>query len=226
MTTAEQLGIHQGTISEERPSSQPVAAAWRPYDCLKRMLDVVVSAAGLIAALPFIVLAIAAIYLDDGPPALYTHLRVGRGGRRFRILKFRSMIKNAEAYSGAVWAAKSDPRITRVGRLLRKTAMDELPQLANIFLGHMSFVGPRPERPELVEGFIRRLPDFRLREAVRPGLTGLAQVYGRYYTEPEHKLPYDLTYIERRSLRLDLHLFLHSWRITSKASWDSDQAKR
>lgn len=202
------------------------AAAWRPYDCLKRMFDVVVSAAGLIAALPFIVLAIAAIYLDDGPPAFYTHLRVGRGGRPFRILKFRSMIKNAEAYSGAVWAAKSDPRITRVGRLLRKTAMDELPQLANIFLGHMSFVGPRPERPELVESFLGRLPDFRLREAVRPGLTGLAQVYGRYYTEPERKLPYDLAYIERRSPWLDLHLFLRSWRITSKASWDSDRAER
>jgi lipopolysaccharide/colanic/teichoic acid biosynthesis glycosyltransferase len=224
---AEQLGIRQGTISEMRPSSQPMlAAAWRPYDCLKRMLDVVVSGAGLIAALPFILLSIAAIYLDDGPPAFYIHLRVGREGRRFRIFKFRSMIRNAEAYSGAVWAVKADPRITRVGRLLRKTAMDELPQLANIFLGHMSFVGPRPERPELVEGFVRRLPNFRLREAVRPGLTGLAQVYGSYYTEPERKLLYDLAYIERRSPWLDLHLFLYSWRITSRASWDSDQAER
>ena len=113
-----------------------------------------------------------------------------------------------------------------MGRLLRKTAMDELPQLLNILLGHMSFVGPRPERPELVEQIVARLPDFRLRERLRPGLTGLAQVYGRYYTEPEDKLPYDLEYIGRRGLGLDLHLFLRSWRITSKASWDSDEAKR
>jgi lipopolysaccharide/colanic/teichoic acid biosynthesis glycosyltransferase len=198
----------------------------RPYDLLKRALDVLVSGVGLTCALPFIIGIIAAIYLEDGPPAFYTQVRVGLAGRRFRMYKFRSMIKDAEAHTGPALAAKDDPRITRVGRLLRKTAMDELPQLLNIFAGHMSFVGPRPERPELVSLTVVQLPEFRRREAVRPGLTGLAQVYGRYYSDPGEKLPLDLTYIHRRGLWLDLHLFLHSWRITSRASWDSDQAQR
>jgi lipopolysaccharide/colanic/teichoic acid biosynthesis glycosyltransferase len=209
-----------------RPAGGTPPTPWRPYDLLKRLLDVVVAGAGLICASPFFLLVVALIYLEDGPPAFYTQVRVGRRGRRFRVYKFRSMIKNAEAQTGAVLATKDDPRITRMGRLLRKTAMDELPQLLNIFLGQMSFVGPRPERPELVAQIVERLPDFRLRERIRPGLTGLAQVYGRYYTEPEQKLPYDLEYIERRGFGLDLHLFLRSWRITSKASWDSDEAKR
>jgi lipopolysaccharide/colanic/teichoic acid biosynthesis glycosyltransferase len=198
----------------------------RPYDAIKRALDVLVSGVGLVAALPFAMGVIAAIYLSDGPPAFYTQERVGRGGRVFRVFKFRSMVRNAEAMTGAVLADRNDPRITRVGRLLRKTAMDELPQLLNIFLGHMSFVGPRPERPELVAQIAKDLPEFRRREQIRPGLTGLAQVYGRYYTEPARKLPYDVAYIARRSLWLDLHLFLHSWRITSKAKWDSDEAVR
>lgn len=202
------------------------SAPWRPYDLLKRGLDFLTAGAGLVAALPLMIAFIAAIYLDDGPPAFYTHYRVGRGGQIFRVLKFRSMIRNAEAETGAVLAAKGDPRITRAGRLLRKVAMDELPQVVNILLGHMSFVGPRPERPELVAAIAEKLPSFRLRQAIRPGLTGLAQVYGRYHTEPEDKLPYDLRYIARRGLWLDVHLFCHSWRITSKASWDSDEAKR
>lgn len=201
-------------------------ARWRPYDALKRMLDATVSAAGLLAALPLMAAIIIAIYLEDGPPAFYTQVRVGRGGRLFCVFKFRSMIENAEAQTGAVLAAKDDPRITRVGRLLRRTAMDEMPQAINILLGQMSFVGPRPERPELVSVIVGRVPRFRQREAIRPGLTGLAQVYGRYYTEPEQKLPYDLAYVERRSLSLDARLFFRSWRITSKASWDSDQESR
>jgi lipopolysaccharide/colanic/teichoic acid biosynthesis glycosyltransferase len=214
------------TSAQAGPPEEAPPARWRPYGALKRLLDVSVSGLGLILGLPFWLLVIAAIYAEDGPPAFYTQPRVGRGGRTFRMYKFRSMIKQAEARTGAVLAAKDDPRITRTGRLLRKTAMDELPQLANIFLGHMSFVGPRPERPELVAQIVERLPEFRRREAIRPGLTGLAQVYGRYYTESEDKLPYDLDYLARRSLGLDLHLFLRSWRITSKASWDSDQVER
>jgi len=201
-------------------------APWRLYDTLKRALDVLISGVGLVCALPFIAAVVAAIYLEDGVPAFYTQTRVGRGGLPFRVLKFRSMVKEAEARTGAVLAVRDDPRITQVGRILRKTAIDELPQLVNIFRGQMSFVGPRPERPELVAPILLRLSEFRLREAIRPGLTGLAQVYGRYYTEPEEKLPYDLAYIERRSLWLDIHLFLHSWRITSRGSWDSEQAER
>ena len=215
------------TPVEQAAIASPTAAApWRAYDPLKRLLDVLVSGVGLLCASPLIAAIVLAIYLQDGRPAFYTQVRVGWRGRSFRIYKFRSMVKNAEAATGAVLATKDDPRITRLGRLLRKTAMDELPQIVNIFLGHMSFVGPRPERPELVAEIVTRLPDFRLREQIRPGLTGLAQVYGRYYTEPEQKLPYDLDYVARRGLLLDLHLFLRSWRITSKASWDSDQEKR
>lgn len=212
--------------TREPENGRAPLAPWRPYDVLKRALDVVVSGAGLICALPVFAAIIVAIYLDDGPPAFYTQVRVGRGGRPFRVFKFRSMIKDAEAHTGAVLATKDDPRITRMGKLLRKTAMDELPQLVNIFRGDMSFVGPRPERPELVAQIVERLPDFRKREAIRPGLTGMAQVYGRYYSDPGQKLPLDLQYIERRSLALDVRLFLHSWRITSKASWDSDEEKR
>jgi len=205
----------------------PVSLApWRSYDVLKRALDVLVSSAGLVCALPLFLLIIALIYLEDGPPAFYTQLRVGRGGRLFRVYKFRSMVRNAEAGTGAVLAARDDPRITRVGRVLRRTAQDELPQLLNILLGQMSFVGPRPERPELTGEILQRLPEFRLREGVRPGLTGMAQVYGRYHSEPEQKLPYDLDYIKRRSLALDARLFLRSWRITSRANWDGDQVKR
>jgi lipopolysaccharide/colanic/teichoic acid biosynthesis glycosyltransferase len=216
------------TESPEQVLQAPwtLPAPWRPYDLLKRLLDVLVSGTGLLLALPLLLLVALAICLEDGPPILYTQVRVGRGGRPFRMFKFRSMVKNAEAATGAVLATKDDPRITRVGRLLRKTAQDELPQLLNICLGQMSFVGPRPERPELVAEIVARTPGFRERERIRPGLTGLAQVYGRYYTEPEGKLPFDLDYLARRSLALDVHLFLRSWRITSKASWDSDQEQR
>jgi len=216
------------TTSPKQAAAMPPSAAapWRAYDPLKRFLDILVSGVGLICASPLIAAIVLAIYLQDGPPAFYTQTRVGWRGRLFRIYKFRSMVKNAEAATGAVLATKDDPRITRVGRLLRKTAMDELPQIINIFLGHMSFAGPRPERPELVAEIVERLPEFRRREQIRPGLTGLAQVYGRYYTEPEQKLPYDLDYVARRSLPLDVHLFLRSWRITSKGSWDSDQEQR
>lgn len=207
-------------------SLETALAPWRCYDPVKRVLDAVLSGVGLLLALPLMLVIIVAIYLEDGPPAFYTQPRVGRRGRCFRIYKFRSMLKNAESQTGAVLATKDDPRVTRVGRLLRKTAQDELPQLLNILSGHMSFVGPRPERPELVAEIVKHLPEFRLRERIRPGLTGLAQVYGRYHTEPEAKLPLDLEYIDRRGLGLDVHLFLHSWRITSKGSWDSDQEQR
>lgn len=212
-------------VQDALEASTPLAP-WRPYDPVKRLLDVIVSATGLLLALPFLLLVTVAIALEDGFPVIYTQTRVGRGGRLFRIYKFRSMVKNAEELTGAVLATKDDPRITRVGRILRKTAQDELPQLLNILLGQMSFVGPRPERPELVAQILTKTPEFRQREQIRPGLTGLAQVYGRYYTEPADKLPFDLDYIARRSLALDLHLFLRSWRITSKASWDSDQEQR
>jgi lipopolysaccharide/colanic/teichoic acid biosynthesis glycosyltransferase len=165
------------------------------------------------------------IWLEDRGPVFYTQERVGRNGRIFMVYKFRSMVPDAEKHTGAVWASEHDPRVTKVGRILRATAMDELPQLWNILRGDMSFVGPRAERPELVEKFARDIRNYRKRFAVRPGLTGIAQVYGRYDTPPQNKLRYDLLYVKNQSLFLDLKLiFLSVW-ITLKGKWESRQKK-
>jgi len=195
-------------------------------DAAKRLADIVVAGLGLIASTPLWLVIGTAILLDDGWPILYSQSRVGRGRRVFPLYKFRSMIKDAEKHSGAVLAAENDPRITRVGRILRKAALDEIPQLISIFRGDMSWVGPRPERPEFVREFLRGIPDYGLRYQVRPGLTGLAQVYARYYTDAADKLKYDLCYIRNRSLWLDFKLFVRSWLITSKGRWDSSAAER
>jgi lipopolysaccharide/colanic/teichoic acid biosynthesis glycosyltransferase len=125
-----------------------------------------------------------------------------------------------------VLAATDDPRITQVGRLLRKMALDEIPQLLSIFKGDMSWVGPRPERPEFVAELVRRVAGYHDRHAIRPGLTGLAQVYGRYHTDPAEKLKYDLHYIKHRNLLTDLRLFVQSWLITFKAKWDATTEAR
>jgi lipopolysaccharide/colanic/teichoic acid biosynthesis glycosyltransferase len=193
---------------------------------LKRALDLVVGAAVLALSAPFWIAIGAAITLEDGWPILYSQRRVGRGGRIFTVYKFRSMVKDAEKRTGAVLATKHDPRITQVGRLLRKMALDEIPQLVNIFKGDMSWVGPRPERPEFVRELIRTVPGYNDRHSVRPGLTGVAQVYGRYHTEPADKLKYDLFYIAHRSLLTDFRLFVRSWLITFKAKWDATTEPR
>ena len=152
---------------------------------------------------------------------MYTQRRVGLGGREFRVFKFRSMIRHAEAEAGPVWASKRDPRITRVGRFLRARALDELPQVINLWIGDMSLVGPRPERPELVEAFARDMPEFRRRLRVRPGLTGLAQVFGRYASTPRDKLRYDMLYIQRMSAWLDIKLLFMSVMATVRGRWQS-----
>ena len=165
------------------------------------------------------------IFLDDGRPVFYRQKRVGKDSRVFHALKFRTMVRDAERTTGAVWASENDPRVTRVGRLLRATALDELPQLINILRGEMSFVGPRGERLELVELFTREIPDFPLRLQVRPGLTGMAQVYGHYDSPPREKLRYDVLYIRKMKLRLDLKLlFLSVW-ITLRGKWESREKK-
>lgn len=188
---------------------------------VKRVLDLLVSGFALVASLPFWVAISTAILLDDGWPILYSQRRVGRHGRVFRVYKFRSMIKHAERYSGPVLATENDPRITPVGRVLRKTALDEIPQIVNIFKGDMSWVGPRPERPEFVREFIRQIPRYALRHQVQPGLTGVAQVWGRYFTEAADKLKYDLYYVQHRNLLLDFRLFVRSWLITARGRWDA-----
>ena len=166
-----------------------------------------------------------AIKLEDRGPIFYTQERMGKNGLVFKALKFRSMIPDAEKKTGAVWATEHDPRVTKVGRVLRATAMDELPQLWNIFKGDMSFVGPRAERPELVEKFSQKIKNYHDRFLVRPGLTGIAQVYGRYDTPPQHKLRYDLLYIRNQTFCLDLKLIFLSFWITFRGKWESRQKK-
>ena len=193
---------------------------------IKRVFDLFFSSIGLVLSLPLWIVIAIAIKLEDGGPVFYTQERVGKGGRIFKVYKFRSMVPDAERYTGAVWAQEKDPRVTKVGRVLRATAMDELPQLWNIFKGDMSFVGPRPERPELVEKFLQEIPDFVKRFAVKPGLTGVAQVYGKYDTPPRRKLKYDLFYIRRWSFWLDMQLILISFLITFMGKWeDRDKPK-
>jgi len=166
---------------------------------LKRLFDIFLSSIGLIFSSPLWLIFSLAIKLEDRGPIFYAQDRVGKNGMIFKALKFRSMIHDAEKHTGAVWASENDPRVTNVGRILRATAMDELPQLWNIFKGDMSFVGPRSERPELVEQFSKKIKNYRSRFSVPPGLTGLAQVYGRYDTPPQHKLKYELLYIKKQS---------------------------
>ena len=162
-----------------------------------------------------------AIWLEDRGPVFYTQLRVGRGGRVFRLFKFRSMVPNAESLTGPVWAADDDPRVTRVGRFLRARALDELPQVINMWKGDLSLVGPRPERPELADEFARETPGFVRRLDLRPGLTGLAQVRGRYATRPKDKLRYDTIYMKKMSPWLDVKLLFMSVVVTLRAGWQA-----
>jgi exopolysaccharide biosynthesis polyprenyl glycosylphosphotransferase len=178
---------------------------------MKRLLDMVFSLLALTAALPVCLAVALAIRVDSTGSVIYSQERVGRNGRRFRVYKFRSMVPDAEKHSGPVWAKKNDPRITAVGRVLRKLRLDEVPQLWNVLKGDMSIVGPRPERPYFVEKLKQVYPLYTRRLLVRPGLTGWAQVKGNYDETIEDvrtKLEYDLYYLENMSLRMDLKIIL------------------
>ncbi len=192
---------------------------------LKRGFDILLSGAGLIASLPLWGMISLAVKLHDGGPIFYRQERVGKDGRVFTGLKFRSMVPDSDQKWGVVPAAENDPRVTKVGRILRATAMDELPQLWNILRGDMSFVGPRPEWVELVKRFRAEIPSFDLRHKVRPGLTGLAQVYGHSEMSRRHKLRYDLLYARRQSLWLDIRLVLLSFAVTFTGRWELREAK-
>jgi sugar transferase (PEP-CTERM system associated) len=181
---------------------------------LARAIDVLVSLGVLALSMPIIVLTATAILIEDGwrAPVLYRQRRVGRYGEPFNVLKFRSMCTNAEQ-NGAVWAAPNDSRNTRVGCLIRKSRIDELPQLINVLRGEMSLVGPRPERPEFVEQFEQKLPFYRGRHAVRPGITGWAQLcypYGANEQDALEKLQYDLYYVKNRSVLFDLAIMMQT----------------
>lgn len=199
---------------------------------LKRPFDIILSFIGMVLSSPLWLLFSFLVRLQDRGPVFYRQDRVGRHGRIFKALKFRSMIKDAEKGRGPVQAVENDPRVTPVGRILRATAMDELPQLWNIFKGDMSFVGPRALRPEEREVHgnpderrMDDIPGYRQRNQVRPGLTGLAQVYLPSDAPRRKKFRYDLLYIRKRSFRFDLKIIVLSFWITFRGKWESRQKK-
>ena len=198
----------------------------------KRALDVALSGFGVLISAPLWALIAAAIKLDTRGPVFYGQARVGEGGRIFRVLKFRSMIVDAERAPDRFRPTENDPRVTRVGRILRATAMDELPQLWNIFRGDMSFVGPRALRPEEIDVDtagrpvpLQAIPGFAARSAIPPGLTGIAQIYARRDVSRRQKFRFDRLYIRRQSMLLDLRLILLSFWITARGTWEAREKK-
>ncbi len=199
---------------------------------LKRAFDISLSALGLITSFPLWTLVALAIKMEDGGPIFYSQERVGKGGERFRSWKFRSMVPDSDQRFGPLQASSNDPRVTRVGRILRATAMDELPQLWNIFRGDMSFVGPRALLPGEIEVNgrgqmipLKEIHGFEERHRIRPGLTGLAQVYAPRDIPRPRKFRYDLFYINRQSLSLDLKLIGLSVWISLRGKWE-DRGKK
>ena len=179
------------------------------YEFGKRLFDIVVSLlASIVMLIPMAILAVA-IRLDSPGSPIYAQTRLGLNGQPFTLYKFRSMAVDAEK-NGAQWAEEEDERVTRLGGLMRKTRMDELPQLFNILIGQMSFVGPRPERPEFYDEFDKYIVGFRQRLMVAPGLTGHAQVNGGYSLLPEEKIVYDLEYMKNRSWSMDIKCILRT----------------
>lgn len=175
---------------------------------VKRLLDIAISAVGLLITSPLFLLIAISIKCTDRGPVFYKQKRLTQGGKEFKIYKFRTMIQDAEKGGRAVLARDEDDRILPVGKILRRLRLDELPQLWNILKGDMSMVGPRPERPELMAEIVEEIPEFVYRLKVKAGLTGYAQVYGKYNTTAYDKLKLDLTYIRNYSIFLDLKLIL------------------
>ncbi len=195
---------------------------------MKRIFDFSLALVGLFISLPLWFVFGLMIWLEDRGPVFYFQDRVGIGGRIFRSIKFRSMIFDAEKGLGPVQAKENDPRITKLGRLLRKTAMDELPQLLNILKGEMSFVGPRALRTVEIESTdsssvkpIFQIPGFKKRSSIRPGLTGAAQVFASRNLAREEKFKYDLWYVDNMGFWLDIRLILKSVVTTFRAKWDT-----
>ena len=173
------------------------------YKGFKRLTDFFLSIVLLIPAIPICLISAIFIILETNGNPLYVQERVGLNGDKFKIYKLRSMYSDAEK-DGHKWAEKEDSRITKVGSIIRKTRIDELPQLINIIKGEMAIIGPRPERPEFIEEFLKEIPEFNERLAVKPGITGWAQVNGGYELSPKEKLKYDQYYIEHENFKLDV----------------------
>lgn len=177
-------------------------------EIMKRIIDIVGSLVGIVITIPIFIIVGVCIRLTDGGPIIYQQTRLTKNGKQFQIYKFRTMVQNAEADGRARLASEGDPRILPIGRILRATRLDELPQIYNILKGDMSIVGPRPERPELAAELEKEMPEFAFRLQVKAGLTGYAQVYGKYNTTPYDKLKLDLTYIRNYSVFEDLKLII------------------
>ncbi|MRS12119.1 MAG: sugar transferase [Actinobacteria bacterium] len=207
------IGTVDSTVSDIplMELTRPAAPGW--YRSSKRVLDILASATVLVVLSPLLLLVALAILLTMGWPVFFRQERVGRNGRTFDVVKFRTMVNNAEALSGPVLAEEADPRVTPLGRFLRASRIDEIPQLANILLGQMSWVGPRPERPFFVEQYVKEIPGYRERFKVKPGVTGLAQVSGGYATTPERKLKFDLIYMYHQNLLMDIQILVETVRV-------------
>jgi exopolysaccharide biosynthesis polyprenyl glycosylphosphotransferase len=180
---------------------------------IKRLMDICFASVGLVMSAPIMLITAIAIKLDSPGPVFYHQERVSQGGRRFLVWKFRTMTDGAEKNTGPVVSKEDDPRVTRVGKILRAMRIDEIPQLWNVLKGDMSIVGPRPERPFFVEQFEKEIPEYSTRHAVKAGITGLAQVAGKYSTSPEDKLKYDLLYAKSASPLTDLRIMLQTLKV-------------
>ncbi len=176
----------------------------------KNIIDFLFSSIGLVILSPFMLIVALILLIAQGRPILYTQERVTKDNKIFKLYKFRTMYNDAEVVTGPVWASKDDPRVTKVGKFLRRYWIDELPQLINVVKGDMSLVGPRPERPVFIEEFSKEIPDFRYRLSVKAGVTGLAQVLGRYATTPDLKIKYDLLYIKKAGVVFDFKIILET----------------
>ena len=186
------------------------------YDKTKQILDVILAGILLIATLPFWLFIALAIKIGDGGPVLYRQERIGKDGKPFFLFKFRSMKVGAEEKTGPVWAKEEDPRVTGIGKWLRRLHLDELPQMINVFKQEISLVGPRPERPEFVEKLEKEIPHYHIRHLIKPGFSGWAQIkfrYGRSVMDSQEKFQYDLYYLKNRSLILDLGILLKTFRL-------------
>ena len=193
----------------------------RPQRALKRQTDLVLGIALLILTAPLVAIAAVLVRLNSSGPVIFRQTRVGLDGREFEVFKLRSMIADAEKNTGPVWAAQNDPRVTTVGRILRKYRIDELPQLVNVLNGEMSLVGPRPERPAFVQQLSESIPHFELRTRVLPGITGLAQIeagYGRSRADSEEKLKHDMEYVRSASVTLDLLILMRTIRVVLRGA--------
>ena len=211
-------------------ASAPLAPMVIPLG--KRVLDITLAGVGLVVSSPLWMLLAAAIKWEDGGPVFFSQERAGEGGRVFRVWKFRSMIPDAEKHVGAIQATDGDPRVTRIGRIMRATAMDELPQLWSIFIGDMSFVGPRALRPGEIEVLgngqleaLEDVPGYEHRARVRPGLTGVAQIYAPRDIPRRNKFRYDRLYVARQSFWLDVKLIATSFWITLRGKWETRASK-